>query len=309
MTDIRNHLSDQMLTLADETAMPGPFEPMLATLTDQAFSDDRWIFERKFAGTRLLAFRDGDYVELRTRNGESCEKRFPELVAALCRQPCRRFVLDGEVVALDDDVFFYAFDCPWVGGFDLRRVPLRDRKRLLRAAVTFSDPLRYTSHRDAEGEALLAEAVDKGWAGILAKRADSVYRRGRSRRWLKLRCLKEQALVIGGFTDPASAGMGFGALLVGYYEGQRLHYAARVDAGLDQAAVTRMHRQLLAIERGESPFVDAMDEPGVHWVAPERVAAIAFSEWTADGRLGAPRFIGEREDKPASEVVRERAQY
>ncbi|ROO31860.1 non-homologous end-joining DNA ligase [Salinisphaera orenii] len=330
MADWRDELPDHVLDVARRSRMPRHFEPMLATLADTPFSDDDWLFERKFDGIRLLVFRDGDHVELLTRNGQSRNDHFPELVDAFAAQPHRRFVLDGEVVAFDGHatsfarlqqragisepqaardsgiaIHFYAFDCPWLDGLDLRRVALRDRKNLLRGHFSFGGRLRYAAHRNGVGEAYHAEACRKGWEGVLAKQADSPYRRGRSQRWLKLKCSQGQELVIGGYTEPQGSRSGFGALLVGYYEDDALRYAGRVGTGFDEAELTRLHDVLASLERATPPFADAPSERGVHWVEPERVAEVAFTEWTEDGRLRHPSYVGERDDKDPREVVRE----
>lgn len=331
MADWLSSLPEHVIDAARETRMPQHFEPMLATLADTPFNDDAWIFERKLDGIRLLVFRDGDHVELLTRNGRARTDHFPELVEHLTAQPHRRFVADGEVVAFDGQVtsfarlqqrsgisdpdearasgvaiHLYIFDCPWLDGLDLRRVPLRERKQLLQREFVFRDPVRYTAHRNACGEDCLDRARRKGWEGILAKQADSPYRSGRSKRWLKLKCSQGQELVIGGFTDPQGDRKGFGALLVGYYENDVLRYAGRVGTGFDDTELTRLHHVLKRIERKTPPFVDPpSDTRGVHWVTPERVGEFAFTEWTADGRLRHPSYLGERDDKNAEDVVRE----
>lgn len=332
MADWCDELPDHVLEVARRSRMPRHFEPMLATLSDTPFSHDDWLFERKLDGIRLLVFRDGGHVELLTRNGQSRNDHFPELVDAFAAQPHRRFVLDGEVVAFEDRaasfarlqqragisdpqgardsgiaIHFYAFDCPWLGGLDLRRVALRDRKDLLRRHFTFGGRLRYTAHRNGVGEAYHAQACRKGWEGVLAKQADSPYRRGRSRRWLKLKCSMGQELVIGGYTAPQGSRSGFGALLVGYYDDGLLRYAGRVGTGFDEAEVERLYQALTTLERDTPPFVDAPSECGAHWVEPERVAEFVFAEWTDDGRLRDPSYVGERDDKDPREIVRETA--
>ncbi|WP_414707038.1 non-homologous end-joining DNA ligase [Salinisphaera sp.] len=310
--------------------MPRTFEPMLATLHDTPFSDERWIYERKLDGIRLLVFRDGEHVELYTRNGKLRNDHFPELLDLFAAQPCQRFVLDGEVVAFDGDVtsfarlqqrsgiadpdqarasgiaiYFYVFDSPWIEGYDIRRVPLRQRKAILRGVLDYTGRLRFTAHRNGDGETMLAEACRKGWEGIIAKQADSCYRGSRSRRWLKLKCQAGQELVIGGFTEPRGERIGLGALLMGYYEGDALRYAGRVGTGFSDAELRRLHRELSKIERRQPAFVDPPNEPGLHWVMPEHVAEIEFTEWTTDGKLRHPAYLGERDDKDPQDVVRE----
>ncbi|HEY9482843.1 MAG TPA: ATP-dependent DNA ligase, partial [Micromonosporaceae bacterium] len=204
--------------------------PMLATLTDKYFSDPGWIYERKLDGERAIAFRDGDDVTLRSRTGRALDGTYPELVAALRAQATADFVIDGEVVAFEGSrtsferlqqrigitdpdqavasgvaVYYYVFDLLRLNGADVTGRPLRDRKRLLRDAIAFGGPLRFTTHRNTNGEAFLAEACGKGWEGLIAKRADAAYTHLRSKDWLKFKCVAEQEFVIGGFTDPAGS--------------------------------------------------------------------------------------------------------
>ncbi|MDA3921026.1 MAG: non-homologous end-joining DNA ligase [Salinisphaera sp.] len=331
-TRIEMHLSHDAWAKASKAEMPHTFEPMLATIADTPFSDDRWLFERKFDGVRLLVFRDGEHVELYTRNGQFRNDHFPELVELFAAQPCGRFVLDGEVVAFegantsfsrlqqrarisDPDkarasgiaIHFYVFDSPWMEDYDIRRIPLRERKTIIRNVLDFSGRLRYAAHRNGDGERFLQEACDKGWEGIIAKQADSPYRSGRSRRWLKLKCNAGQEMVIGGFTAPVGDRGCLGALLLGYYQGDTLRYAGRVGTGFTDDELQRLHRALAPLVRQTSPFADAPDETGVHWVRPERMAEIAFAEWTDDGQLRQPSYLGERRDKDPHEVVREQA--
>jgi bifunctional non-homologous end joining protein LigD len=311
---------------------PPMIQPMLATLTDRYFSDPAWIFERKLDGERVIATRTGGTdgaVTLRSRTGRTLDATYPELVRALGNQH-GDFVVDGEVVAFDGNrtsferlqqrigitsaaaaersgvpVFYYLFDLLSTGGDDLTALPLRERKRRLRAAVRFGGPLRYTAHRNTEGEAMFAEACRRGWEGVIAKRADSPYTPGRSTDWLKFKCVTAQEFVIGGFTDPAGSRHGFGALLVGVYDGDRLRYAGKVGTGYDDRTLTTLRTTLDGLTAGSSPFAGTVNEHGSHWVRPELVAQIGFTEWTRDGRLRHPRFIGLRRDKPPRTVVRE----
>jgi DNA ligase D-like protein (predicted ligase) len=297
---------------------------MKAVLTDARFSDPDWIFERKLDGIRCVAIRDGDRVRMLTRNDLSLNERYPEITAALEDQEQRRFAVDGEIVAFDGaqtsfarlaqrgrervPVFFYIFDLLWLDGQDLRPLPLRERKRLLRDALTFRDPLRLTPHRNGEGEKLFAEACRKGWEGLIAKKADSPYTDKRSRNWLKLKCEQGQELVIGGFTAPRGSRAELGALLLGYYDGEgALLYAGKVGTGFDEATLRDLGARLRALRRDEAPFADArsIKQRDVTWVEPELVGQIGFTEWTRDGRLRHPRFLGLRDDKAAREVVRE----
>lgn len=311
-----------------ELAVPAPAprhaELMKAVLERQSFSDPEWIYERKLDGIRCLAVREHDEVRMLSRNDLDLGGRYPEIRDAVAAQEHRRFAIDGEIVAFDGQqtsfaklaarghepvpVFFYIFDLLWADGQDIRALGLRTRKRLLRAALEFRDPLRWTSHRNGEGEAMFTEACRKGWEGVVAKRADSPYRATRSRDWLKLKCEAGQELVIGGFTAPQGSRTDFGALLLGYFRDGDLQYAGKVGTGFDQETLDSMGRQLRALRRDTSAFANpsAIKERGVTWVTPELVAQIGFTEWTSAGRLRHPRFLGLREDKAAGEVVRER---
>jgi bifunctional non-homologous end joining protein LigD len=309
---------------------------MKAVLTDAPFSDPGWIFERKLDGVRCLAHRDGGPVRLLSRTDRDMTGQFPELADALNAQDRRDFVVDGEVVAFADgitsfqrlqrrgkervSVFLYVFDLLRLEGRDLRDLPLRERKALLRRSFTFDGPLRLSPHRNEHGEKLFREACRQGLEGLIAKRADSPYRSAaRSRDWLKLKCHAEQELVIGGYTAPQGSRTDFGALLVGYWEKDRLRYAGKVGTGFDRATLESLGQELRKLERDTPPFADVHPIPrGTHWVEPELVAQIAFSEWTRGseraarasarslGRLRHPRYLGLRDDKPAREVVRER---
>ena len=297
---------------------------MKAVLWDAPFSDPGWIYERKLDGIRCLAHRDGAGVRLLSRTDRDMSREYPELVAALGREPRAEFVVDGEVVAFDRrgvtsfqrlqrrgrervPVFLYLFDVLRLDGDDVRDLPLRRRKAVLRRALRFEGPVRYTQHRNEHGEELFSEACRRGLEGLIAKRADSPYRSTRSSDWRKLKCHAEQELVIGGYTAPRGARTDFGALLVGHWEDGRLRYAGKVGTGFDQAGLERLGRRLRELERGDSPFADVKPVPrGTHWVEPELVAQVGFTEWTRDGRLRHPRFLGLRDDKPARDVVRER---
>jgi bifunctional non-homologous end joining protein LigD len=294
---------------------------MKAVLTDDRFDDPAWIYERKLDGIRCVAIRDGATTRLLSRNDLSLNARYPEVAEALDAQATTRFVVDGEVVALDHGqtsfaklsarghhyvpVYFYVFDVLWLDGHDVRELPLRVRKRLLRDALHFADPLRLTSHRNEHGVAFFEEACRKGWEGVIAKRADSPYRETRSKDWLKFKCAQGQELVVGGFTAPQGARTDFGALLLGVYDGDRLRYAGKVGTGFDTATLHELGARLNALTRATTPFADVVKEPRVTWVEPELVAQVGFTEWTRDGRLRHPRFLGLRDDKAARDVVRE----
>ena len=291
---------------------------MKAVLTEERFSDPGWIFERKLDGIRCIAIKADKRVRLLSRNHLSLNARFGEVVAALERDAATQFVLDGEIVAFDGaqtsfaklqqgaaSVFYYVFDLLHLAGEDTTELPLRERKAMLRGALDFRGPVRFTPHRNRDGEALYADACRKGWEGVIAKRADSPYTHGRSRDWLKFKCSAEQEMVIGGYTPPKGSRTDLGALLLGYHERGRLRYAGKVGTGFTRATLRDLAERLAPLRRDDSPFAGEVRERGATWVEPRLGAPGGFSEWTRDGRLRHPRFLGLREDKAAAEVVRE----
>ena len=311
---------------------PGWLDPELATLTQDRFSDPGWIFERKLDGERCLAFRSAKTVRLMTRNQNEDTSTYPEITRALAAQQADDFIVDGEIVAFDGNqtkfarlqqrlgvrqpgpellaevpVWFYIFDVLWADGRDVRPRPLRERKGILQDLLTFGGPLRFTEHISTDGEAYFRQACASGWEGVIAKRADAPYRAGRSRDWLKFKCESGQEFVIGGFTDPHGTRTGFGALLLGYYDGgHQLVYAGKVGTGFTRRTLVSLHARLAGLEQGHPPFdCGKLPRSGVHWVQPRLVAEVGFSEWTTSGELRHPRFQGLRDDKDPAEVVRE----
>lgn len=303
---------------------------MLATLHDTVFSGRDWVYEAKLDGVRALCAGEAGTARLWSRNQKSLDATYPEVVSALAEHAKAGFVADGEVVAfegnrtsferlqprinLTDDrsirasgvsVYYYLFDLLFHEGRDLRNQPLRERKELLAETFRFTDPLRLSEHRDTDGERYYREACDRGWEGVIAKRADSRYRNGRSSSWLKLKCVREQEFVVGGFTDPAGQRTGFGALLLGYYDGSRLRYAGKVGTGYDERTLRDLHERMARIEQHDSPFAERVREKGSHWLRPELVVEVGFTEWTGDGKLRHPRYTGLRQDKAAGEVKAE----
>lgn len=324
--------------------LPDWSAPMLATLTQDRFSDPRWVFERKFDGERCVVFGTSTgRVTLKSRNRNDITGAYPELAEALAKASADAaigatdFIADGEIVAFEGDrtsfqllqrrihlrapgglvrarvpVYIYLFDLLHLAGHDVTGLPLIDRKRLLENAFTPGEEVRLSTYWPSDGERLYAEACRQGWEGLIAKRADAPYQHARSKDWLKFKCEAGQELVVGGFTDPKGSRVGFGALLLGVYEGDRLVYAGKVGTGFDTRTLLDLDRQLRALERDTSPFattgIAVKDAQGakVHWVEPALVAQIGFSEWTADGHLRHPRFLGLRDDKEPRSVVRER---
>ncbi|HEY2600330.1 MAG TPA: non-homologous end-joining DNA ligase [Thermoleophilaceae bacterium] len=310
-----------------------PTAVMLATLTDRRDFGDDWLLERKFDGERCVARKDGGDVRLESRTAKDLTNTYPEVSAALAGQRNRELLLDGEVVAFKGEatsfsrlqqrlgvtnpsgervaaypVVFCVFDLLELDGDDLRGSPLLERRARLTEAIRPSAALQLSEAWNDDSQGRFAQACRAGWEGLIAKRAAAPYVAGRSRDWLKLKCVWEQELVVGGYTDPAGSRTDFGALLVGYYEDGSLRYAGKVGTGYTAATLRTLGARLRKLETSETPFVDVRPVPrGVHWTRPELVAQIGFAEWTNDGRLRQPRFLGLRDDKPPADVVRERS--
>jgi bifunctional non-homologous end joining protein LigD len=310
---------------------------MLCTLVAEPFDDPKWSFEPKFDGQRILGRFDGQHVELISRNGHNDALWFPEIVSALQASLTRPALVDGEIVSLAPhgqssfrrlqqrfhlnnprDVArraeqfpacLYLFDLLYSDRYDLTALPLRERKDLLRDAIQWSDQIRWTQSTPREGLRLYEEACHHGQEGIIGKRLDSRYVPGRSRDWVKIKCINRQEFVIGGFTDPAGARVGLGALLVGYYQpnGKTFAYAGKVGTGFDTETLLDLRHRLGRLEQTRSPFTEGDPPRGsqVHWVKPQLVAEIGFAEWTQNRLLRQPHFEGLRIDKKARQVHRE----
>jgi DNA ligase D-like protein (predicted ligase) len=312
-------------------AQPKWVAPMLATLTDEVCSRQGWLFEPKWDGERCLAFRRGRELNLFSRNRIRLNARYPEVVEAIYRQQTASFIADGEIVTFEGEItsfaklqarmqvehpsadlirkvpaWFYFFDLLYLDRYDMREVPLRYRKEVLRNAFDFQGSLQFTEHRKTEGEDYYRRACQKRWEGIIAKNGHSVYVSKRTRDWLKFKCKQEQEFVIGGYTNPRGSRSGFGALLLGYYRGGKLAYAGKVGTGFDQDLLQRLGERLARLETPVSSFAeDGLPRRGVHWVKPKLIAQIGFTEWTEGGKLRHPRFLGLRDDKRPEDVVRE----
>jgi DNA ligase D-like protein (predicted ligase) len=305
---------------------------MLATLTEALPTQGKWVYEPKLDGVRALIYGTGGAVRIFSRNRKPLNGAYPELVEALETAIRGDAVLDGEIVAFDErgetsfarlqqrmqlrdpvrarrsqvPIYLYLFDCLFYEGVDLTGLPLVDRKAVLRDVVWFDDPIRFTPHRTTGSAAMLRDACARGAEGILAKRADSRYVSARSTDWLKLKCLRQQEFVIGGYTAPQGSRERLGALLVGYYDGKALRYAGKVGTGYDRRTLEHLHQRLVPLHRAASPFSEGPAPAGdIQWVTPKLVGQIGFSEWTSAGLLRHPRFLGLRDDKAAREVRRE----
>jgi bifunctional non-homologous end joining protein LigD len=306
---------------------------MLATLTEVFPTGGKWVYEPKLDGVRALIYVSGGEVRMYSRNRKLLNDAYPELVDALSTVIRGDAVLDGEIVAFDTErgitsfsrlqqrmqlrdpvrarrsqvaVYLYLFDCLYYDGVDLTGLPLLDRKAVLRDVVWYDDPIRFTPYKTSGGVAMLRAACEQGAEGIIAKRATSRYVSTRSTDWLKLKCLRRQEFVIGGYTAPQGSRERLGALLVGYYDGSALRYAGKVGTGYDRGTLEDLHRRLVPLHRPTSPFPDGPTPAGdIQWVDPKLVGEVGFSEWTSAGLLRHPRFLGLRSDKPARQVRRE----
>jgi DNA ligase D-like protein (predicted ligase) len=332
MHPLLDRLDQADRTRVRRVAMPAFTPPMLATLTTHVFSDPAWVFEPKLDGQRSLLWRRGSTVRLLTRNEKDRTAHYPDLTEAIARDETPPLIADGEIVAFDGDVtsfsrlqgrmqnarpsaaqvaavpvYFYLFDLIWLDGYDLSALPLLARKSLLREVLAFDEPIRYSEHLDEDGEVAFRAACEKGWEGLVAKRAASPYVHARSKDWLKFKCTNEQEVVVLGWTDPRGARTGLGALLVGYYEDGVLRYGGKVGTGFDERELARLSARLRRLERTTSPLRDTtgIAKKGVHWVRPQLVAQVGFAEWTPDGKLRHPRYLGLRDDKAPEQVVRE----
>ena len=315
---------------AKVAALPATFAPQLATLVEAPPGDHSdWVFEIKFDGYRLLArIEDGD-IMLFTRNGNDWTAKLKPLQAELARMKLPNGFYDGEIVVLNDkgvpdfgalqnafdasrakSIAYFVFDAPYLAGFDIRQVRLDERRRALQAALAASpsETVRFSDAFDAPAESIVASACHLGLEGVIAKRADSAYRSGRSTDWIKLKCSHRQEFVIGGWTDPKASRTGIGALLLGVYEDGKLRYAGNVGAGFDSKTLASTRTKLDDVPAETSPFSKGDVVPGrPHWVEPRLVAEVTFGEWTSAGHVRHAVFHALRLDKEPSTIVREKA--
>jgi bifunctional non-homologous end joining protein LigD len=322
------------------SAKPRFVEPMKAKLVEKPPAIGDWIYELKFDGIRLIAVKKGEKVSLLSRNQNELSGRFPEIIDAVRSLLARECVIDGEVVALDEEgrssfqllqaremegrkspVYFYAFDLLQLDGKSLLSLPLEARKSALEKLCAGSgDPIRYSGAIGGDAKRLLEEVKRRGLEGIIGKQPNSVYEPGRrGGAWVKLKCVSEQEFVIGGYTPPQGARKYFGAILVGYYENKKLVFAGKVGTGFTAKSLSMLHKKFQKEARDDCPFIDLPSKQNgqwvqditpsmmrkMHWVNPVFVCEIKFAEWTRDKKLRAPVFLGLREDKKPSEVVRE----
>lgn len=270
---------------------PEWLEPMAATLTQDRFSGPEWLFERKFDGIRLLAYKQGNDVRLFSRN--RLPQNIPSVAAAIAALPVKDAVLDGEITWGPGRTAYHIFDVLWVNGQNVTALPLEARRALLND-LPLKAPLQRVETLD--DPAPWEHARREGWEGVIAKRRGSPYEHRRSRHWLKMKCEATKEFVVGGFTDPQGSRVGLGALLVGYFEKDDFVFAGKIGTGFDTRLLRDLRRRLDAIELPNSPFTRAVGLPRLraHWVKPEVVVEVAFIEWTVHGKLRHPRLLGVR---------------
>jgi bifunctional non-homologous end joining protein LigD len=326
---------------AKAAPLPKFVEPMKARLAAAAPAGD-WHYEIKFDGWRALGLKGGSQTRLLSRNEKDLGAKFPEIMGSIAALEAQDVILDGEIVALDEQgrssfqllqaydmgeqrpqIFFYVFDLLQLNGRDLRGLPLAERKAELEKLL--GEPpgvLRYSATLGTQAEPLMEQAKQLGLEGLIGKKADSTYESGsRSGSWIKLKLLQQQEFVIGGYTEPSGSRKHFGALLVGFHKAGKLVYASKVGTGFNEKLLRSLHASFQKIVSGECPFANLPEKRGskwgqtitatemkrCHWVEPTMVAQIKFSEWTRDEHLRQPVFLGLRNDKKASAVVREEA--
>ncbi len=331
-TSLLDLLSPDEKKLIHKKTMLSFIKPMLATLLDNIpFTDKNWIFERKLDGERCFMYKKGKKIILKSRNDKIINHSYPEIVKTLEQLNLPDCILDGELVALHKgitnfsllqqrfgtdetkkttisklSIYYYVFDILYCNGYALTHLPLITRKRLLQYLINFKGKLRYVTHKNTKGELYFKQACKNEWEGLIAKESHSAYVSKRSTNWLKLKCVNEQELVIGGYTDSTNPHHNFGALLLGYYEKETLQYAGKVGTGFNATILKELGNKLKKNEIKKNPFHNYDESTqGVHWVKPHLVCEIRFTEWTKTNKLRHPSYLGLRDDKTAKEVKKE----
>ncbi len=308
---------------AKRDPLPHPKTLMLATLVDKPFDDPEWLFEIKWDGYRALCTIDDGKLSLVSRNGLDMLARFPDLAELSTAFASLPVMVDGEIVSLDSHgrssfqrlqesqkkpagLTYVAFDLLYADGTDLRSKPLEERKARLERLIRNDGLVLYSKHVVDRGKALFENARKRGLEGIIGKKRESEYQERRSRDWVKIKTGQEQEFVVGGWTEPKGSRKGFGALLLGVYQAGKLRYVGSVGTGFSAKLLSELSAKLRKIGRKTSPFANDVDvRPLPHWTSPDLVVEVRFSEWTRDGYLRQPAYLGLRPDKRAREVVAE----
>jgi bifunctional non-homologous end joining protein LigD len=262
--------------------------PMAATLTQERFSGPEWIFERKFDGIRLLAYKKGDDVQLFSRN--HLPQHLPAVQRAIEQLPNQELILDGEITWRGGETAYHVFDIMWLDGRNVTQLPLEERQALL-AHLPFRGPLRCVTLIDEPSP--WERAQREGWEGVIAKRRGSIYEHRRSRQWLKMKCELAENFLVGGFTDPQGKRVGLGALLVGYHKDGDFVFAGKIGTGFDTKLLLDLRAQLDQLEIPKPAFTKAKGLPRLraHWVEPKITVQVGFIEWTTHGKLRHPRLL------------------
>ena len=304
--------------------MPKIVHPMLATLVDEPFSDPEWIFETKWDGFRSICFVENGQARFVSRNQIEMTRQYPELAGVGKQIKAKEAILDGEIVALDQDgmprfqllqprvgrksglealrgkgqIVYFVFDLLYADGYELMPCTAVERKAALKKLLRPASFLKLSDHIEGDGEAFFKEIEKFHLEGMIAKRANSTYVQKRSSDWLKVKTIQRSEVVIGGYTEPRGSRSHFGALVVGLYADKRLHYVAHVGGGFNQRTLAQIYKLMQPLKAKQSPFIDApKTNEAVQWLKPRLVGEVKFSEWTADNRLRHPVFVGLREDK------------
>jgi ATP-dependent DNA ligase len=270
------------------SSFPEWLVPMAATLTQERFSGADWIFERKFDGIRLLAYKNGADVQLFSRN--HLPQHLPAVRHAIEQLPNQELILDGEITWRGGEVAYHVFDILWLDGRNVTTLPLEERRDLL-ARLAFQEPLQRVPL--IEDPAPWERAQREGWEGVIAKRRGSIYEHRRSKEWLKMKCELSQNFLVGGFTDPQGKRVGLGALLVGYHKDGDFVFAGKIGTGFNTQMLLELRAQLDKLEIPQAPFTKAIALPRLraHWTRPEIVVQVGFIEWTVHGKLRHPRLL------------------
>jgi bifunctional non-homologous end joining protein LigD len=296
--------------------IPFRISPMLATLQEAPFHKVNWVYEEKYDGVRILAYKEGKQVTLISRNAVNRTSSYPEIAAAVATLSVNTILLDGEVVVFDTgnvsrfkllqqglgERQYAVFDCLYANGRDLREETLSERRKYLEKYVKPSRHILLSKRLDLNGLKAFQFSKRRGLEGLVAKNDLSKYSTGRSSQWIKVKINQEQEFVIGGFTKPGGSRHYFGALLLGWYRQQKLEYAGKVGTGFNEKSLEALYAKLNKLRATESPFADDIGEKDAVFVAPRLVAQISFTEWTKEGKLRHPVYLGLRDDKAATQV-------
>jgi bifunctional non-homologous end joining protein LigD len=296
--------------------IPFRVAPMLATLVHKAFSRPNWVFEEKYDGVRMLAYKEGSKVSLISRNSIDRTTRYPEIAATLGKLPVDTLLLDGEIVVFDVHGIshfqllqqgkgkpqYAVFDCLYSDGKDLRREPLTLRRKVLEQVVKVRGKVGIAARLANDGIAAYEAATKRGLEGVIGKDSDAPYTEGRSKAWLKVKINQQEEFVIGGFTAPEGSRGHFGALLLGAFHDRQLQYVGKVGTGFNEEILSSLHHKLKHLVRGRSPFSSNVREETATFVTPKLVAQIAFTERTKEGKLRHPVYLGLRDDKAARQI-------